>query len=118
MTSPTIDRSRDAHEIELSVVIPCLNEADTLADCVRTAQTAIRENRIAGEVIVADNGSDDGSVEIAVKLGARLVHVPAKGYGSALWGVSLPLGASSSSWAMPTAAMICLRFPDMWKNCA
>src|SRR5271166_1910102 len=86
MTSPTIDRSRDAHEIELSVVIPCLNEADTLADCVRTAQTAIRENRIAGEVIVADNGSDDGSVEIAVKLGARLVHVPAKGYGSALDG--------------------------------
>jgi len=86
MTSPTIDRSRDAHEIELSVVIPCLNEADTLADCVRTAQTAIRENRIAGEVIVADNGSDDGSVEIAVKLGARLVHVPAKGYGSALMG--------------------------------
>src|SRR5208282_2452815 len=86
MTSPTIDRSRDAHEIELSVVIPCLNEADTLADCVRTAQTAIRENRIAGEVIVADNGSNDGSVEIAVKLGARLVHVPAKGYGSALMG--------------------------------
>ena len=86
MTSPTIDRSRDAHEIELSVVIPCLNEADTLADCVRTAQTAIRENRIAGEVIVADNGSDDGSVEIAVKLGARLVRVLAKGYGSALMG--------------------------------
>ncbi len=86
MTSPTIDRSLDAHEIELSVVIPCLNEADTLADCVRTAQTAIRENRIAGEVIVADNGSVDGSAEIAIKLGARLVHVPAKGYGSALMG--------------------------------
>ncbi len=86
MTSPTNDRSRDAHEIELSVVIPCLNEADTLADCVRTAQTAIRENRIAGEVIVADNGSDDGSVEIAVKLGARLVRVLAKGYGNALMG--------------------------------
>ncbi len=86
MTSPTIDPNRDSQEIELSVVIPCLNEADTLADCVRTAQTAIRENRIAGEVIVADNGSDDGSVEIAVKMGARLVHVPAKGYGSALMG--------------------------------
>jgi len=68
------------------VVIPCLNEADTLAGCVRTAQTAIRESRIAGEVIVADNGSDDGSAEIAVELGARLVRVPAKGYGSALMG--------------------------------
>ena len=86
MTNPTIDPNRDSQEIELSVVIPCLNEADTLADCVRTAQTAIRENRIAGEVIVADNGSNDGSVEIAVKLGALLVHVPAKGYGSALMG--------------------------------
>ena len=86
MSSPTIDRNRDSQNIELSVVIPCLNEADTLADCVRTAQKAIRENRIAGEVIVADNGSNDGSAEIAVKLGARLVHVPAKGYGSALMG--------------------------------
>ena len=86
MTSPTIGRNRDAQKIELSVVIPCLNEADTLADCVMIAQKAIRENRIAGEVIVADNGSNDGSAEIAVKLGARLVHVPAKGYGSALMG--------------------------------
>jgi glycosyltransferase involved in cell wall biosynthesis len=86
MTSPTIKHNPEPREIELSVVIPCLNEADTLADCVRTAQTAIRENRIAGEVIVADNGSDDGSIEIAAGLGARLVHVPAKGYGSALMG--------------------------------
>ncbi|MGA9721536.1 MAG: glycosyltransferase family 2 protein [Candidatus Binatus sp.] len=86
MTSPTIKHNPDPREIELSVVIPCLNEADTLADCVRTAQTAIRENRIAGEVIVADNGSDDGSIEIAVGQGARLVQVPTKGYGSALMG--------------------------------
>ena len=86
MSSLTINPNRDPQEIELSVVIPCLNEADTLADCVRTAQTAIRENRIAGEVIVADNGSDDGSVEIAIKLGARLIQVPQKGYGSALMG--------------------------------
>jgi glycosyltransferase involved in cell wall biosynthesis len=74
------------NEIELSVVIPCLNEAETLADYVRTAQTAIRDNHIAGEVIVADNGSNDGSVEIATALGARLVQVAAKGYGSALMG--------------------------------
>jgi hypothetical protein len=86
MTGRTISPICNSQEIELSVVIPCLNEAETLADCVRAAQTAIRENRIAGEVIVADNGSNDGSVEIAVKLSARLVHVPAKGYGSALMG--------------------------------
>lgn len=86
MSGPTIKSNRDTQEIELSVVIPCLNEADTLADCVRTAQTSIRENHIVGEVIVADNGSDDGSVEIAIKLGAHLVNVPAKGYGSALMG--------------------------------
>ncbi len=86
MSGPTIKSNRDTQEIELSVVIPCLNEADTLADCVRTAQTSIRENHIVGEVIVADNGSDDGSVEIAIKLGARLIQVPQKGYGSALMG--------------------------------
>jgi glycosyltransferase involved in cell wall biosynthesis len=86
MTSLTIEPNGSPREVELSVVIPCLNESDTLADCIRTAQAAIRQNRLAGEVIVADNGSDDGSVEIATKLGARLVHVPAKGYGSALMG--------------------------------
>jgi glycosyltransferase involved in cell wall biosynthesis len=73
-------------EIELSVVIPCLNEADTLAECVEKAQRTINENRIAAEVIVADNGSTDGSQDIAKRLGARLVHVPERGYGSALMG--------------------------------
>jgi len=118
MTSSMIDRNRDPEEIELSVVIPCLNEADTLAECVRTAQTAIRENRIAGEVIVADNGSDDGSVEIAVKLGAHLVHVPAKGYGNALMGGIAAARVSSSSWVTLTVAMIFWRFPGSWKSCA
>ena len=73
-------------EIELSIVIPCLNEADTLAECVEKAQRTINENRIAGEVIVADNGSTDGSQDIATRLGARIVHVPERGYGSALMG--------------------------------
>ena len=72
--------------VELSVVIPCLNEADTLADCVRKAQQAIHENGIEGEVIVADNGSSDGSLQIAAALGARVVSVAARGYGSALMG--------------------------------
>ena len=73
-------------EIELSIVIPCLNEADTLAECVEKAQRTINENHIAAEVIVADNGSTDGSQAIATRLGARIVHVPERGYGSALMG--------------------------------
>lgn len=72
--------------IELSVVMPCLNEAETLEACIRKAQHALDRAGIVGEVIVADNGSTDGSVEIAERLGARVVRVPAKGYGSALMG--------------------------------
>ena len=72
--------------LELSVVIPCLNEADTLGACVEKAQRAIREHGIRGEVVVADNGSTDGSQTIALELGARVVPVTARGYGSALMG--------------------------------
>jgi glycosyltransferase involved in cell wall biosynthesis len=72
--------------IEVSVVIPCLNEADTIGDCVIKAKTAIFENGIAGEVIVADNGSSDDSARIARSNGARVVPVASKGYGNALMG--------------------------------
>ncbi len=78
--------SSEARALELSVVMPCLNEAETLETCVRKAQTAMREHGIRGEVIVADNGSDDDSVEIAERLGARVVSVTERGYGSALMG--------------------------------
>ena len=71
---------------EVTVVMPCLNEADTLATCVGKALTAFREHGIDGEVVVADNGSTDGSIEIAERMGARVVHVAAPGYGSALMG--------------------------------
>jgi glycosyltransferase involved in cell wall biosynthesis len=73
-------------ELELSVVMPCLNESDTLAVCIEKALGALKEAGITGEVIVADNGSTDGSQEIARRLGARVVPVPARGYGSALMG--------------------------------
>lgn len=66
--------------------MPCLNEADTLAACIEKAWRALRENGIAGEIIVADNGSKDASRDIAIKLGARVVDVAAPGYGSALMG--------------------------------
>jgi glycosyltransferase involved in cell wall biosynthesis len=70
--------------IELTVVMPCLNEAETLATCVDKALAALRENGIAGEVIVADNGSTDGSQSIAIEHGARMVPVPVRGYGAAI----------------------------------
>jgi glycosyltransferase involved in cell wall biosynthesis len=71
---------------EVSIVMPCLNEADTLASCIAKAKRALNENNIDGEIIVADNGSTDGSQAIAARSGARLVHVRDKGYGSALMG--------------------------------
>jgi glycosyltransferase involved in cell wall biosynthesis len=72
--------------IELSIVMPCLNEAETLAVCIDKAQGYLRRSGVAGEVIVADNGSTDGSQDLARKHGARVVDVLAKGYGSALMG--------------------------------
>lgn len=71
---------------ELSVVMPCLNEAETLAICITKAQGFFERENVAGEVIVADNGSTDGSQQIALNLGATVVDVPQKGYGSALRG--------------------------------
>jgi len=70
--------------IEFSIVMPCLNEAETLATCIQKAQRSLAENNVAGEIIIADNGSNDGSPEIAASLGARVVNVEARGYGNAL----------------------------------
>jgi glycosyltransferase involved in cell wall biosynthesis len=70
--------------VELSIVLPCLNEADTLEECLRKAQQVLREHGISGEIIVADNGSTDGCLEIAARLGVRVVKVAARGYGNAL----------------------------------
>jgi len=72
--------------LEVSIVMPCLNEVETLATCIVKAQQALREHKIAGEVIEADNGSTDGSQALAMRLGARLVPVAARGYGHALMG--------------------------------
>jgi len=69
---------------DVSIVIPCLNEAQSIAFCIDKAFAAFRATGISGEVVVADNGSSDGSVEIATRCGARVVHVPARGYGNAL----------------------------------
>jgi hypothetical protein len=77
---------QEPESVELSVVMPCLNEAETLGACIRKAQQALQEARISGEIIIADNGSTDGSLDIAERLGARVVRVTARGYGNALMG--------------------------------
>jgi glycosyltransferase involved in cell wall biosynthesis len=93
MTTYTDDRLSEAEShgaargsCKVSIVMPCLNEAESLAPCIRAAKTAIAKLGVPGEVIVADNGSTDGSVDLARELGARVVHVQARGYGSALRG--------------------------------
>jgi len=83
ITTPTQD---DSPDLELSVVMPCLNEAETLAKCILKAQRSLEDLHINGEIIVADNGSTDGSQAIATELGARVVSVAARGYGSAIRG--------------------------------
>jgi glycosyltransferase involved in cell wall biosynthesis len=72
--------------VELTVVMPCLNEAETVATCVRKAMGFLAESGISGEVIVADNGSTDGSQQLAEAAGARVVPISEKGYGNALMG--------------------------------
>jgi glycosyltransferase involved in cell wall biosynthesis len=77
----------------VSVLIPCLNEAQSIQECVRTARRVLRENWITGEVVVVDNGSDDGSGDLARAAGARVVEEPRRGYGNAyLAGFAAALG--------------------------
>ena len=73
-------------EIELTILMPCLNEQQTVAQCVRQAQQFLRESGICGEVLVADNGSTDASAALAQEEGARVVNVTKRGYGNALIG--------------------------------
>src|SRR4051812_13038865 len=70
--------------LELTILMPCLNEAETLQVCVEKAQGFLQRTGIAGEVVIADNGSTDGSQAIATAAGARVVPVPQRGYGAAL----------------------------------
>ena len=72
--------------VELSIIMPCLNEAETLERCIVKAQAFLARSGVVGEIIVGDNGSTDGSQEIARGLGARVVDVPVRGYGAAIYG--------------------------------
>ena len=75
-----------AETLELTILMPCLNEAETLAVCIRKARGYLERSGVRGEVLIADNGSTDGSQQIATDEGARVVDVPEKGYGAALMG--------------------------------
>jgi glycosyltransferase involved in cell wall biosynthesis len=89
MSTETLPLPREVQssaEPELSVVMPCLNESETLEVCIRKAQGFFSRAGVAGEVVIADNGSTDGSQEIARRCGARVIDVAEKGYGSALRG--------------------------------
>jgi glycosyltransferase involved in cell wall biosynthesis len=77
-----------ADPIDLTILMPCLNEAETIARCIEKAKTGLQNSGVRGEVLIADNGSTDGSQAIAEKLGARVVAISEKGYGSALIGGS------------------------------
>lgn len=79
-------RPDDGFAIEVTVLMPCLNEAETLTVCINEAFAALRSGKISGEVLIADNGSTDGSQAIAVSLGARVVAVSKRGYGNVLMG--------------------------------
>jgi glycosyltransferase involved in cell wall biosynthesis len=82
-TRPSREGGIEGQTVRVSVVIPCLNEAETIAACVDRARQSLEAHGLAGEVIVADNGSDDGSAAIAREAGARVVEEPRRGYGSA-----------------------------------
>lgn len=82
---PTEDQNLAEAAPELTILMPCLNEAETLEICIRKAQGFLERGGIDGEVVIADNGSTDGSQDIATGLGARVVPVKERGYGAALF---------------------------------
>ncbi len=77
---------KNEESVELSIIMPCLNEAKTIGICIKKAQGFLQKYGIKGEIVIGDNGSTDGSKEIARELGARVVDVPIRGYGAALMG--------------------------------
>lgn len=122
LKSEVIRRAADKRadgDADVSVVIPCLDEARSIGVCVEKAFTAFRAAGLRGEVVVADNGSTDGSIEIAEKLGARVVRVPQRGYGSALragiaatQGAFIIMGDADDSYDF----MELPRFVEVWRK--
>src|SRR5271169_3009219 len=114
-----LDVTGDAPPADVSVVIPCLNEANSLSFCVEKAMKSFQAAGLRGEVVVADNGSTDGSIEIAEKLGARVIRVEQRGYGSALRagiaasrGAFIIMGDADDSYDFGEVP----RFVEMWRQ--
>src|SRR5476649_2860191 len=83
MTEGIVDSAPES--IELTILMPCLNEAETLESCIKKATHFLDLSGVVGEILIADNGSTDGSLEIAAREGVRSISVSPKGYGAALW---------------------------------
>ena len=103
---------------ELTILMPCLNEAETLEACIVKAREFLASSGVVGEILVADNGSTDGSQSIAERNGARVIDVPVKGYGAALIagidaarGRYVIMGDSDDSYDFR-------RLESFWKSCA
>ena len=99
-----------AETVELTILMPCLNEAETLARCIAKARLGLQRAGVRGEILIADNGSTDGSQAIAEQAGARLVQVPAKGYGNALLG---GIRAAAGEWIIMGDADDSYDFSDL-----
>jgi glycosyltransferase involved in cell wall biosynthesis len=106
---PSGDGSQQSRP-SVSVVIPCLNEAENIEICVTRALTVLEEHQIPGEVVVADNASEDGSPELAAKAGARVIHEPRRGYGSAYLA---GLGAATGDYIVMLDADLTYDFEDI-----
>ena len=102
---------------ELSIVMPCLNEAETLETCIRKAKGFLESAGVDGEVVIGDNGSTDGSQAIAKRTGARVVDVPLRGYGlDACTTRPWRPGGGTSSWATPTIATTLSTWSRFWNG--
>ena len=110
MEQVTKTQTSAASRYRVSVVIPCLNEAENIEECIRLAREVLDENGIPGEIIVADNGSDDGSAELAAAAGATVVHEPRRGYGSAYLA---GFGAASGDYIVMIDADLTYDFRDI-----
>lgn len=84
MDSDVVAPSHSERDLELTILMPCLNEAETVGECVQKARSFLHRHAVRGEVLVSDNGSQDGSQEIARRFGARVVNATTRGYGAAL----------------------------------
>jgi len=109
---------------ELTILMPCLNEAQTIAVCIERAQKLLDDYGIDGEILVSDNGSTDGSQEIAQKLGARVVHCPIRGYGAALqygidnaFGKYILMGDSDDSYHFDEAYLMIEKLREGYDVC-